>query len=262
MNELHRYYDVLGLSPGASFRDIRRSYLRLAREWHPDRFAGDPPRQRLAQERLKTINEAYRVLEEALSGGHGQPSAVAPSPPPRTKAETAAEPVSGREKRGREPGGLVRFLSFWPNVLFLAYLLFAARMAAARGDLFYFLQMAAIPAIFALLCSTRLGMRQSIWKAYVAAICIFAVLLAVDASMMRTGGREAWGPRYPDRGEPVAPTVTGPSGVPALPELLPGDAGRGAPNGMRQVTPPTPPTAPEAPDRPAAPSAPVVPRGR
>jgi hypothetical protein len=264
MNRLSRSYATLGLSPGASFREVRQSYLRLVREWHPDRFADDPPRQRLAQEQLKTINEAYRVLEEALAGGDGPPSAAvpSPSPPPRARAETAAEPVSGQEKGGREPGGLVRFLSFWPNVLFLVYLLFAARMAAARGDLFYFLQMAAVPAIFALLCSTRLGMRQSIWKAYVAAICIFAVLLAADASMMRKGGREAWGPRYPDRGEPMAPTVTGPSGVPVLPELLPGDAGTGAPNGMRQVTPPTPPTAPEAPDRPDAPVAPVAPRGR
>ncbi len=262
MNRLSRCYVTLGLSPGASFREVRRSYLRLVREWHPDRFADDPPRQRLAQEKLKVINEAYRVLEEALSGGQVQSTAAVPStaPPPRAGAETAAEPASGQE--GREPGGLVRFLSFWPNVLFLAYLLFAARMAAARGDLFYFLQMAAVPAIFALLCSTRLGMRQSIWKAYVAAICIFAVLLAADASMMRKGGREAWVPRFPDRGEPMAPTVTGPSGVPALPELLPGDAGTRAPNGMRQVTPPTPPTAPEAPDRPDAPVAPVAPRGR
>lgn len=264
MNRLSSCYATLGLSPGASFREVRQSYLRLVREWHPDRFADDPPRQRLAQERLKTINEAYRVLEEALSGGHGQSSAAVPStaPPPRAKAEAAAEPVSGQEKRGREPGGLVRFLSFWPNVLFLAYLLFAARMAAARGDLLYFLQMAAVPAIFALLCSTRLGMRQSIWKAYVAAICIFAVLLAADASTMRKGGREAWGPRYPDRGEPMAPPVIGPSGVSVLPELLPGDAGSRAPSGMREVTPPTPPTAPEAPDRPDAPVAPVAPHGR
>lgn len=265
MNRLSRCYATLGLSPGASFREVRRSYLRLVREWHPDRFADDPPRQRLAQEQLKTINEAYRVLEEALSGGHGQSSTAVPStaPPPRAGAEAAAaKPVSGQEQRRRKPGGLVRFLSFWPNVLFLAYLLFAARMAAARGDLLYFLQMAAVPAIFALLCSTRLGMRQSIWKAYVAAICIFAVLLAADAATMRKGGREVWGPRYPDRGEPMAPTVTGPSGVPVLPELLPGDDGTRAPNGMRQVTPPTPPTAPEAPDRPDAPVAPLVPHGR
>src|SRR5512138_1426140 len=124
MNRLRSFYDILGMRPGASFREVRQSYLRLVREWHPDRFADDPPRQRLAQERLKTINEAYRVLEEALSGGHVPPSAATPpaSPQPRARAENAAEPVSGREKRGREPGGLVQFLSFWPNVLFLAYL--------------------------------------------------------------------------------------------------------------------------------------------
>ena len=261
MSHLRRYYDTLGLRPGASFREVRRAYLGLVRQWHPDRFASDPPRQRLAQERLKAINEAYRVLEEALHGEQERPVAVPPSPQ-RAGGERPAQPSGNPEQGKQEAGGLVRFLSFWPNVLFLGYLLFAGRMAAARGDLLYFVQMAAVPALFALLCNSRFGARQSLWKAYVAAICIFSVLLAADASVTRRGVRDAWSPRYPDSGETLVPGVSPSPGVPTFTGRFPEEPDRREPGGVRPVTPPTPPTAPEAPDTPFAPVAPVVPGGR
>ncbi len=275
MNQLERFYDLLGVRPGAPFREVRQAYLRLVRTWHPDRYAGDPQRQRLAQERLKSINEAYRELEAALAADKGGERTVQARPAPspagqpspgesaRTGVRRAAHAASGSApaEKGADAGGLVRFLSFWPNVLFLAYLLFTARMATVRGGLLYFLQMAVVPLIFALLCNSRLGGRQSLWKAYVAAICIFAVLLAADASMMKRGGREAWIPRYPDSGEPSAPAANMPFGG-TLPDPLPGELDRRSPGTLRQVAPPTPPTAPESPSSPAAPVAPVVPKGR
>ncbi|SMC19577.1 DnaJ domain-containing protein [Desulfacinum hydrothermale DSM 13146] len=52
------YYRILGLPPSASGDDIRRAYRRLARRHHPDRNEGSPE----SEERLKEINEAYRVL--------------------------------------------------------------------------------------------------------------------------------------------------------------------------------------------------------
>lgn len=275
MNQLERFYDLLGVRPGAPFREVRQAYLRLVRTWHPDRYAGDPQRQRLAQERLKAINEAYRELEAVLAADKGGERKVAAWPPPspsvrpspgesaRPRVRRAPPAASGTAsaEKGVDAGGLVRFLSFWPNVLLLVYLLFTARMATVRGGVLYFLQMAVVPLLFAVLCNSRLGGRQSLWKAYVAAICIFAVLLAADASMMRRGGREAWAPRYPDSGEPSAPAANVPFGG-ALPDQLPGEPDRRSPGALRQVAPPTPPTAPESPSSPAAPVAPVVPRGR
>jgi molecular chaperone DnaJ len=53
------YYDVLGLSPGASERDIKRAFRRLARELHPD--VSDHPD---AQERFREAAEAYEVLSK------------------------------------------------------------------------------------------------------------------------------------------------------------------------------------------------------
>jgi DnaJ-class molecular chaperone len=55
------YYDVLGVPRGATEKDIRQVYRRLARQHHPDVNAGD----RSAEERFKQINEAYSVLSDS-----------------------------------------------------------------------------------------------------------------------------------------------------------------------------------------------------
>jgi curved DNA-binding protein CbpA len=52
------YYATLGLGPQATEEEIRRTYRRLALQWHPDRNPGDPR----AEERFKEISEAYAVL--------------------------------------------------------------------------------------------------------------------------------------------------------------------------------------------------------
>jgi curved DNA-binding protein CbpA len=52
------YYAALGLAPEATEEEIRKSYRRLALQWHPDRNAGNTS----AAERFKGISEAYAVL--------------------------------------------------------------------------------------------------------------------------------------------------------------------------------------------------------
>lgn len=62
------HYDVLGASPHASTEDLRRAYLRLARELHPDRTLGSPtPDAVRAARRMQEVNEAWRVLREPAS---------------------------------------------------------------------------------------------------------------------------------------------------------------------------------------------------
>lgn len=53
------YYDILGVSRTASQDEIRTAYRKLAHQFHPDKTGGD----KVAEEKLKEINEAYDVLK-------------------------------------------------------------------------------------------------------------------------------------------------------------------------------------------------------
>jgi len=55
------YYSVLGVSRTASADEIKKSYRKLARKWHPDRNKENPS----AEERFKEISAAYDVLGDA-----------------------------------------------------------------------------------------------------------------------------------------------------------------------------------------------------
>jgi molecular chaperone DnaJ len=54
------YYKTLGVAKGASADEIKKSYRKLARKYHPDANEGDSK----AEERFKEISEAYNVLSD------------------------------------------------------------------------------------------------------------------------------------------------------------------------------------------------------
>jgi len=75
---------VLGLRPDASFEDVKASYRRLARRYHPDMNPGD----RAAEEKFIRITQAYQVLVEAMPAkviGSERAAPVAAPSAPRPK---------------------------------------------------------------------------------------------------------------------------------------------------------------------------------
>jgi curved DNA-binding protein len=54
------YYKILGVNKTASEDDIKKAYRKLAMKYHPDHTKGD----KSAEEKFKTISEAYAVLSD------------------------------------------------------------------------------------------------------------------------------------------------------------------------------------------------------
>lgn len=54
------YYDILGVSKGASADELKRAYRKQALQWHPDRNKTSE-----AEQKFKEVNEAYEVLSDA-----------------------------------------------------------------------------------------------------------------------------------------------------------------------------------------------------
>ena len=55
------YYEILGVTKGAAADEIKKSYRKVAMQFHPDRNPGD----KAAEEKFKEAAEAYEVLSDA-----------------------------------------------------------------------------------------------------------------------------------------------------------------------------------------------------
>jgi len=58
-----RAYRILGLDPRASLSELKTRYKELVKIHHPDRNGGD----KVAEERLKDINDAYATLRKCVT---------------------------------------------------------------------------------------------------------------------------------------------------------------------------------------------------
>lgn len=63
-----RWYKILEVEPGADLKTVRRAYRKALLQYHPDKFANDPEKQKAATEVTRRLTEAYNGLSRYLGG--------------------------------------------------------------------------------------------------------------------------------------------------------------------------------------------------
>lgn len=58
------YYQALEVAPGASFEEIKASYKKLVKKYHPDLFHNNPEKRQYAEIVTQKMNEAYAFFEQ------------------------------------------------------------------------------------------------------------------------------------------------------------------------------------------------------
>lgn len=70
---LEESYRLLGLKPGATLHEVRRSYHQRVKFFHPDRHQASPGLMRKATEETKKLNLAYEHVRKVLGRGRRSP---------------------------------------------------------------------------------------------------------------------------------------------------------------------------------------------
>ncbi|MGM0508836.1 MAG: DnaJ domain-containing protein [Fusobacteriota bacterium] len=55
---MKNFYNILNVTAEATFKEIKKSYRKLAMKYHPDKNPGN----QVAEEKFKEISEAYKIL--------------------------------------------------------------------------------------------------------------------------------------------------------------------------------------------------------
>jgi DnaJ-domain-containing protein 1 len=66
---LRELYAQLEVPYGASFEDVKKSFRRLMRKYHPDLHVGNPQKHKTATQLTMSLTQAYNELEQHLTGG-------------------------------------------------------------------------------------------------------------------------------------------------------------------------------------------------
>jgi len=121
------YYDILGLHPSASNREIRRQYRELSKRFHPDTTSLSKD---IAKSKFQELNEAYAVLSSPdkrsfydLQIGYSRINVIQAPPSYYGGGKTSYSGPSDRPLSSGEIFALVLLLSTFVGCLLLALLI-------------------------------------------------------------------------------------------------------------------------------------------
>jgi hypothetical protein len=113
------HYEVLGVTPTADEVTLRRAYVSLARQHHPDRAGGDAARMRALNEAWATLGDPVRRARYDRAIALGDPGPAAANPPPdRSWAGPDLDDLDLDDRPVHGPVRLPRWLSLLPAGLF------------------------------------------------------------------------------------------------------------------------------------------------
>lgn len=127
----------LGLAPGASFEEVKKTYRVLAMKSHPDRHPENSPQRLEQQEKFKRYSVSYAALARRESEGRWNEKWDSGRGPAPRRAQPA--PEAPRARPGRAPGGWGFSFAYGGGAVgdvamrfFKSYLQAAARVAAGE----------------------------------------------------------------------------------------------------------------------------------
>lgn len=135
---INTYYGILGLHPAASVVDIRRSYRRLSKQYHPDTTELPPS---VATAKFQRLNEAYATLSSPqkrslydLKIGYSRINVIqAPQGwEARNKPRNSSSAYLDPTDRPLSSGEI--FVLFLLGATFIGCLLLVVAVAYLRGD--------------------------------------------------------------------------------------------------------------------------------
>ena len=83
MKKTHNYehcYQILQINSDVTFTELRKSYKRAIQKWHPDRFEEGSKEKLAADNKIKKLNAAYKILVKYHKEHGSLPSLLASKP--------------------------------------------------------------------------------------------------------------------------------------------------------------------------------------
>ena len=133
---INTYYGILGLHPAASVVDIRRSYRRLSKKYHPDTTELPPS---VATAKFQRLNEAYATLSSPqkrslydLKIGYSRINVI--QAPKGWEAQSRNSSSAYLDPTDRPLSSGEIFVLFLLGATFIGCLLLVVAVAYLRGD--------------------------------------------------------------------------------------------------------------------------------